>query len=559
MKKYVSLLLTVLLTLGLFASCGKKTNENSTLKIGTENITGNFNPFYAESEGDKQVSAQIYPRIQYRSSSNKLVNLSGGISYEYIGESKVKYTVTIKNNLFFPDGTNVTIDDVIFWYYVLADATYDGPYSDFYLNDIEGLKEYYYDDADYETSLMSLTSDSSIKSYIKKNYADGISVDKISGINRVDDYTCTILFNSRNINAVSEINAYIVSKAFLTKEYVKGSADKIEYYTFEIPGCGGYMFEEYKSDKATLKRNPEYVSDNPGFKTCEFIDLEGKGKDAVDAVSSGYVDVVTTMATDEAVKSVSGENFKYYLTYEDSYSSLFINTKRVPSDILRKAIIGSTDVTSVLSEKAGGYSTKLYRPISIRFSEYPSDVNSDYYNSSSLTTYKLLVKESASISAYCIEDESGIDYEILSKLKETLASANITLDITACTEKELEKAIKSGKADIWIASVPDGETCDKYDYYNSNGKLNKTYISTAEIDELTSEIRRSTGFVDKSELTRELLELVMEQASELPLYQSRDITVYNTEIIDASSLENLNSYDGYMYVIPYLESNNKSE
>jgi hypothetical protein len=58
----------------------------------------------------------------------------------------------------------------------------------------------------------------------------------------------------------------------------------------------------------------------------------------------------------------------------------------------------------------------------------------------------------------------------------------ILVDSTAL----LEEAIISGKADLWIEFVPDGQTCDKYDYYNSAGTINKTGLNDAEIDALTA-------------------------------------------------------------------------
>ena len=68
----------------------------------------------------------------------------------------MKYTVSIKDDLFFSDGTNIKIDDVVFYYYFISDATYDDTFKDWYLNDIEGLKEYYFDDPNYESSISNI-------------------------------------------------------------------------------------------------------------------------------------------------------------------------------------------------------------------------------------------------------------------------------------------------------------------------------------------------------------------------------------------------------------------
>ncbi|MBR6940024.1 MAG: hypothetical protein IKH65_04405, partial [Clostridia bacterium] len=105
-----------------FTSCKKSESEKiKSLNVGTVGITGNFNPFFAESEGDLKVINQVFRSVQRRNSNNKLVNSAGSISYELIGDKQVKYTVTIRNDLYFSDGSNVDIDDVIFFYYFISD------------------------------------------------------------------------------------------------------------------------------------------------------------------------------------------------------------------------------------------------------------------------------------------------------------------------------------------------------------------------------------------------------------------------------------------------------
>ena len=139
-KRLISILLVAAII--ILPSCsGKFSSDDSELVIGVEDITAEFNPLYAVNESDKAISSQIFSTVQRMNSHNALVNYCGGISYELIGENQVKYTVTLRDDLFFSDGTNVTIDDLIFFYHLMSDATYDGVYSDWHLNDIVGLNE----------------------------------------------------------------------------------------------------------------------------------------------------------------------------------------------------------------------------------------------------------------------------------------------------------------------------------------------------------------------------------------------------------------------------------
>lgn len=639
------LLCAVILFLPACKSMGSLTRGGGELKIGVNEIAGNFNPFYAESEGDKEIVSQMFRTIQRRGNDNKLSNYSGGISYEFVDDSKVKYTVSIKDDMYFSDGSNITIDDVIFFYYFVADASYDGAYKDWYLNDIVGLKEYYFDDANYLNSIASIEKnieenytvttigvddyskylvetelegkftgidgkspsgaswreylqklgygkelealganpdkEAALKllaraeaennplaynpedwyrellygNYIKTNYSDGVNVSGIEGIKKVNDYTCTVLFNSRNINMISELNVPIVSKNYYSSEYVKGSADKVKELQGFAVCSGPYMAPDLDSGSVSMAANDFYSDEKCEFRSLKFIDLAAENADPVESVISGEIDVVKTLATAQTVSSLNGKSVRYFITNDDSYTTMFFNTRSLEGSA-RKALMGLCSVSETLDKKIGSYYTRLFSPISVRFSEYPAGITEPYYNESAYSAYELvsdnLIK---SVKAYYCGSEDDLAFAVLSAYKDKLSSKGIALEIVSASESELESAIVSGEADIWVEDIPDGATCDKYDYYNSNGSLNKTALKNPEIDTLTASIRAAVGFSDKAQMTSSLMKIVMEQAVELPLYQLQQITIYNTETVNPESFNEENNFDGYSYALPVLKKN----
>ncbi|MBR3819883.1 MAG: hypothetical protein IKJ41_12170 [Clostridia bacterium] len=630
----------VLSSCSIFNSISVNNNE---IKIGVSGISGQFNPFYCETEADKQIVTQTARPIQRVSTNNTLVNHSGGISYEITSDEKIKYTVSIKDNMMFSDGTNITIDDVIFFYYFISDATYDGVYKDWYLNDIEGLKEYYFDDKNYESSintientvnekytLSTITADDFVKylvatnlegkfdgdinslspsgnswkeyidklgyteayndlgnkpaaeqllklvatvesennplaynpeswyreqlynRYIEKNYSDGIDVTEISGIKKINDYTCTVFFDSKNINAVSQLNAFLVSKNYYSAEYVKGSADKVKEINGISSVCSGpYVVTEYDNNKVIADFNEYYTDADCEFNRLEFI--ETSADNAVKDVSSGKIDVVSVEASSSVVNSLTDKPVAYYITNKNEYVSAFFNTRTLETSA-RMALSGLFSVNSVLESEIGSYYTRLISPISIRFNEYPSKITNPYYTETAFSAYKTYASDPVeNLTAYCISDENSLQYKVLEAYKSILSQNGIALDIILCDEDEFRNAILSGETDLWLETVPDGATCDKYEYYNSFGKHNYTALSSPDIDEMTSKIRTSVGFYNKAEMTETLIKLVMEQAVEFPIYQLQVITIYNTDTIKPESLEGLDDYDGFAYIIPYLE------
>lgn len=622
-------------------SC-KGVDSSSTLKIGVNGLQGVFNPFYSQSEADKEVVAQMFRTIQRKDRDNKYINSNGSISYEYVGENQIKYTVSIYDNLYFSDGTNITIDDVIFFYHFIADASYDGTYSDWYLNDIAGLKEFYFDDINYNSSIEEIentiknnytistietddlvnyliqtningTFDGNLdskapsgktwreyisglgyaealsdlgsnptkdkvldllarveaesnpqqynpeewyrnqlyKEYIEDNYSDNTKVDSISGIKKINDYTCTVLFNSKNINAVSALNAPLVSKAYLSSEYVKGSADKIKELNGYDVCSGAYILTDYADGTVTMDSNKYYGNENDGFTTLKFIEL-GENADYAQQVVSGKVDIVKTLADAKTISETDGKNVRYFTDDCNYYVSLFLNTRTLDAST-RKALIGLCNVNAAIEENIGSYYSRPLRPLSVRFAEYPSSVTEPYYSESAFKVYSMgnnsMIRQ---VSVYYTGTENDLTYSVLSAYSKILADKGINADIILTDKQGLDNAILSGKADMWVEEIYDGNSCDKYEYYNSNGKLNKTGLKNPDVDSLTVSVRSAVGYSNKAKLTSQLMDLIMEQAVECPLYQLQTITIFNTNTIDSDSINQSDNTDGYTYIIPYL-------
>ncbi len=642
----VLLILLICIATVILPSCSvfnSLTVNNTELKIGVSGISGQFNPFYCETDADKQIVAQTARPVQRVATDNTLVNHSGGISYEFLSENSVKYTVSIKDDMMFSDGSNITIDDVIFFYHFISDATYDGTYKDWYLNDIEGVKEYYFDDKNYRTSLTNIEKtvsekytlatiadddyvnylietklegkfDGDINSaspdgkswkdyieslgysddlsklgkrpteaqltkfvatveaeknplgynpekwyreklyneYIKKNYSDGIDVSEISGIKKINDYTCTVVFNSRNINAVSQLNALLVSKNYYSAEYIKGSAEKVKEMNGISAVCSGpYVVTDYNPGKAVASFNEFYSDADCDFDSLEFV--ETSADDAVKDVTSGKIDVVSVDASSSVISSLADKPVSYFITNKKEYISVFFNPRSL-EEIVRSSLMGVLSVNSMLENEIGSYYTSLLHPISIRFSEYPSQNTIPYYNDKNFEAYANYAKNPVKeVTAYCSSDENSIEYKILDAYKTILSDKKIKLDIVLTDETGMRNAVSSGKADLWIEAVPDGATCDKYEYYNSLGKLNYTGLNDVQIDEMTEKIRSSIGFSDKAQMTEELMKLVMKYAVESPVCQLQTVTVYNTETVNPDSLAGFDNYDGFTHIIPYLE------
>ena len=165
MKKAIALILSLVMCVSLFTACGKQqgsTDDQETAKtlvVGTQNFDGKFSPFFYTNSYENDVMNMIFDGLLLtdREGSVVLKGADGevrpynGTDYTYKGvancdivenaDGTVDYNITMKQGIKFSDGEEMTIDDVIFSYYVLLDPTYDGV-STLYSIPIKGLDAY---------------------------------------------------------------------------------------------------------------------------------------------------------------------------------------------------------------------------------------------------------------------------------------------------------------------------------------------------------------------------------------------------------------------------------
>ena len=151
-KKLIALVLCLAMCVGMMASltgCGGGGKKDAFV-IMTEQLDGLFNPFFYTSAPD----GTIVSMTQIGMLGSKYVNGEVQVAYgddeavvtkDYdIVENKdktVTYTFVLKNGIKFSDGKPLTMNDVLFNYYVYLDPVYTGS-NTLYSTDIVGLSEY---------------------------------------------------------------------------------------------------------------------------------------------------------------------------------------------------------------------------------------------------------------------------------------------------------------------------------------------------------------------------------------------------------------------------------
>ena len=136
---------TLAITL-LLVGCGKKKNNKDSIVLMSEDVSGLFNPFYATSGTDMEVTGMTQIGMLTTDTNGNTAcgddypTVAKAYKQEMVGNDTV-YTFVIKNGLKFSDGVPLTMNDVIFNMYEYLDPVYTGS-STMYSIKIKGLTQY---------------------------------------------------------------------------------------------------------------------------------------------------------------------------------------------------------------------------------------------------------------------------------------------------------------------------------------------------------------------------------------------------------------------------------
>ncbi|MBO4769386.1 MAG: hypothetical protein J5563_01225 [Clostridia bacterium] len=304
-----------------------------------------------------------------------------------------------------------------------------------------------------------------------------------------------------------------------------------------------------------------------GFDTLNVIDLSVKKLSPESAVSRGAVDILETTAKNAIVSTAKNAGYKCNF-YDDSfYTSIIFNCAKIDINI-RKGIMCLANWNGEAKDEFGGYYSAVYRPMSVRFGEYPENVTEPYYPFDSAKAGEYFaaagcIKSDKSLTdsqgkalgytVYCLSDGKDALSKVINSFVASLKSAGIELTVKCVSEEEYSSSLEKRSADIWSGPVYDSQSSDKYDYYHTGGKYNYSGVSDEMLDLELEELRVATDYSERCLKTALMLGNVMELAAELPLYQQKTIVVYNKSVIDENSIPLDSDPQGCRYIIRALQ------
>lgn len=660
MKKRILAALLSATMLFTVAGCGNKDAKksgNNTLVIGTQSFNGIFNPLFYNTAYDWQAIETVFSQVCETNENNELVDKAGHIDAEEVkgedGSTQTLYTIKLKEGMNFHDGTPVTIDDLIFTYYVQCDPTYDGMATFGTSMDIVGLKEYYYDDANYSTKVAeinkqaeekaateegfmqflvesncdgwyagdpngdigngttflqylkdegydadSVASDSAkfldllakceyekykdgydavswwtsklSKDYISSGLADGIDVPEIEGIKKVDDLTCTVLYNGINISADRQLGLQaIMPKAYYGDGFVKGDLSMVKAKNDSPMGSGPFKWVKYENNVVSLAANKDYFLGAPKIDNVKFQVIDDEQK--VNAIISGTIDITDPSASLEVMDELEANNIEYSLVGNPGYGYIAISAKRVPDKNIREGLMHLMTREQAVNTYYGELAQVIERPMTPTLAEYPVDAKEywGYDKDKALECFKAagyeqvdgkLVKDGKQLSVEVGigEASSHPSTPILTQMKNDMEELGAELIVSDLDFSILSNRQQNDDIDMWVMAWGNATDCDLSQMFGSEyvkaGGSNRTWVQDPKVDALQKEILQTLDLEERKALVAEELDQIMSWATYMPVYQRKNLYIYNPETINMDTVpENTSTYYNYVNEIHLLE------
>jgi len=149
-KRLMALFLCLILCMGMGSTLSGCGGKKDAFVIMTEQLDGLFNPFFYTAAADGTIVSMTQIGMLGSTYKNGEVQVAYGENeavvvkdYEIVEnrDDTTTYTFVLKNGIQFSDGHPLTMEDVLFNYYVYLDPVYTGS-NTLYSTDIVGLSEY---------------------------------------------------------------------------------------------------------------------------------------------------------------------------------------------------------------------------------------------------------------------------------------------------------------------------------------------------------------------------------------------------------------------------------
>ncbi len=149
--------------------------------------------------------------------------------------------------------------------------------------------------------------------------------------------------------------------------------------------------------------------------------------------------------------------------------------------------------------------------------------------------------EGAKMEYECILGGNGQgdhpSFLLLKNVSEALETVGFTLSINdVVNASDLYASYQNGVAELWCAAWQASSDPDMFQLYHSEGSTNYYQIADDELDELIEAGRQSTDQAYRKSIYQAAMEIIMDYAVEIPIYQRSECVLLSSERVNIDSI-----------------------
>ncbi len=325
--------------------------RKDTVVAGISEPQGIFNPYFFVNGWDENVTNVIFSRLIDWDSQGKLVP---GLAESWsVSDDHKVYTIKLRPNLTFSDGSPLTAEDVAFTLTVLHDPKYDGD-TDITLANIAG-------GADYKAG----------------------KADSVSGLKVIDPLTLQVTTTQPGATTLAKIGGPVLSKAWYGKNYQRGNLDYLRTLNGKPLGNGPYVYDKYiPGQEIRFHANTRFYRGTPPV--ARFIYRVTNPSTNFQLFQTGETDYDAFTSRPDDIEQLRMLGFANINLYGSSdYSKVEFNLHRpaLQDAKVRQALIYGLDRQKLIDVVYQGYGKVAIEPIApISWAWNANGVNPYQYN-----------------------------------------------------------------------------------------------------------------------------------------------------------------------------------
>ncbi|MBJ7986376.1 ABC transporter substrate-binding protein [Bacillus cereus] len=513
-------------------SPAKAKERKDTFVIGMPSPGGIFLPHFMENGWDGNITQAIFAPLVGLDKEGKPIPI---LAKKWdISEDQLTYTLHLKDDVKFSDGSPLTADDVAFTLTLLHDQTYSGA------TDI---------------------SQTAIKG--GQAYKEGKAT-SIEGIQVIDPKTITITTEKVNAQTLSLIGGEVISKAYYGKEYKQGNLEYLKELYGKPMGAGAYKLDKYiPGQEVRFVANENYFEGKP--KIEHFIYKITKGDTNLQQFQAGEVDYdgfTTNAETIEQLKELGFANINVYTGSSYGYIKMNYKKPHFKDKRVRQAFIYGLERQKIIDTYFQGYASLVNVPITpVSWAYTEEGINKYEYN---LEKAKKLLDEAGWKAgsdgirekdgqklkvSYFASSASKINDVMIPVMKEDYKKIGVDFNPEYMDFNTMISKVIKGNYDLVMVSTPMiDDPSGTIEEFVSTSKRNYDGYHNPKVDELAKQALETLDIEKRKEIYKKLYQELSEDPPVIFLNNSKVVSAHNARIQGLQE----DNYNGILLSLPKL-------